>query len=570
LTVHCVDVPRAKSERANMTAIAAGKEEMTSRIVRASALKTATTSPRTVDLDAHRLRRLVERLVDLGMVEVHDEPVPLTRLSAIVDASNRAILFRRAGPEGFEIVARAAGSRERMAVAYGVEPDKVQAEVLRRIDTPQPIFFVPSSEAPVHEVVLTGSDIDLSKLPFYPHHQYDGSPYINSGIDYVVNPETGLMNIGARRLSLRSTTQLGTNLTAPSDLRNIYRKCAARGEPLAVSFTCGAWPTDLLAAAGLRAPRVDDEIELVARMRGAPLALVRSLTNEVPVPADAEMVIEGYLDGEGYREPEGPYGEYMGYYGAMHLDPVFHVTAICMRKDVMHQTLLNGSGKHMDRTDGAGVFKDAGEAQMLRRLRSLGFEVVKVCLPGGAGAGHHLRVAMRPRNATDSRALILAVFAMLSSIKHVFVVDDDIDVYADNQMEWAMSTRFQADRDLIVQPGMAPNRMDPSSFGQETATKAGFDCTVPFSRPFAVTTVTAEPPVFDGPARFQTVRQALETGPMFFAKIMESVGSDDGREIALALHELRSAGELVRDPDGRYLLGHAKKGATGLSGPAHD
>ncbi len=556
---------------ASVTDVVSEKAKTPSGYVRAAPSNTVTAPRRDMDLDAFRLRRLVDKLVALDKVEVHDEPVPLTKLSGIVESSDRAVLFRRAGPEQFEIVARAAGSRDRMAVAYGVAADKVQEEVLRRAETPQPIFYVPSDEAPVQEVVLTGKDIDLSKLPFYPHHQYDGSTYINSGLDYVVNPETGLMNVGARRLSLRNRNELGCNLTAPSDLRNLYRRCVARGEPLAVSFTCGAWPTDLLAAAGMRAAHLKDEVELVARMRGAPLPLVRSITNDVPVPADAEMILEGYFDAKGYHEPEGPYGEYMGYYGGMHLDPVFHVTAVCMRKNALHQTLLNGAGKHLDRTDGGGgVFKDAGEAQMMRRLRGLGFDVAKVFSPGSAGAGHHLRVAMRPRHAADSHALIMTVFGLFATVKHVFVVNDDIDVEDDHQVEWAMSTRFQADKDFVVQSGLARNPMDPSSFGQATAAKAGFDCTVPFGRPPSVTTLAATAPVFSEPARFQTVRQALQSGPMYFAKIMESVGSDDGREIALALDDVRAAGELLRDADGRYLLGKAEKGTTGIIGDAHE
>ncbi len=538
---------------------------------RAAPSKTVIAPRQDSDLDAFRLRRLVDKLVDLGKVEVHDEPVSFTKISGIVEASDRAVLFRRAGLQQFEIAARVAGSRDRMAVAYGVSVDKVQEEVLRRAETPQPIFYVSSQEAPVHQVVLTGKNIDLSKLPFYPHHQYDGSTYINSGLDYVVNPETGLMNVGARRLSLRNRNELGCNLTAPSDLRTLYRRCVARGEPLAASFTCGAWPTDLLAAAGMRAAHLKDEIELVARMRGAPLPLVRSITNDVPVPADAEMVLEGYFDAQGYREPEGPYGEYMGYYGAMHMDPVFHVTAVCMRKDVLHQTLLNGAGKHLDRTDGGGgVFKDAGQAQMMRRLRSLGFDVTKVFMPASAGAAHHLRVAMRPRHAADAHALIMTVFGLIATVKHVFVVNDDIDVEHDHEMEWAMSTRFQADKDFVVQSGLARNPMDPSSFGQATTAKAGFDCTVPFGRAPSVTTIAAAAPVFSEPARFQTVRQALQSGPMYFAKIMESLGSEDGREIALALDEIRVAGELVRDADGRYLLGTSATGTTGIIGEPHE
>ena len=103
----------------------------------------------------------------------------------------------------------------------------------------------------------------------------------------------------------------------------------ARGEKLPITFTVGTHPLDFFAAT-MRTP--GDELAMVATLRGEPAAVVKSLTNDILVPADAEMTLEGYLDERGYVEPEGPFGEYMGYYGAIHMDPVFHCTAITMRK----------------------------------------------------------------------------------------------------------------------------------------------------------------------------------------------------------------------------------------------
>ena len=128
---------------------------------------------------------------------------------------------------------------------------------------------------------------------------------------------------------LRSRNTLRSNLTQPSDLRRIYIACAERKQRLPVSFVIGAHPCDFLAATS-KAPI--DEFELIARIRGETLPMVRGVSNNVPVPADAELVIEGYFDEAGYSEIEGPYGELYGLYGPMHPDPVFHVTAITMRK----------------------------------------------------------------------------------------------------------------------------------------------------------------------------------------------------------------------------------------------
>src|SRR3954471_20843710 len=288
-----------------------------------------------IDFEKYRLRQFVERLIDMGEVEIHNEPVAVTALSEASERTPKALLFKRAGPEQVEMVAKTAGNRKRMAAAFDTSEANLGEEYFKRLANPQPLVEVPSDEAPVHEVVITGKDVDLTKLPFHPQHAYDGSCYLSSAIDYTVDPQSGRTNVGCRRLSLRNRYETGTNVTAPSDLKRIYQACSARRERLPVTFTVGGHPLDFVAAT-TRQP--GDELALVANFRGEPAPVVKSLTNDILVPADAEITLEGYLDERGYAEPEGPYGEYMGYYGAIHMDPVFHCTAITMRRDVLHHT----------------------------------------------------------------------------------------------------------------------------------------------------------------------------------------------------------------------------------------
>ena len=191
---------------------------------------------------------------------------------------------------------------------------------------------------------------------------------MSSAIDYTIDPATGRRNVGCRRLSLRNRTECGINVTAPSDLKRIYTASVARGEKLPVTFTAGAHPLDFFAATTRQG---GDELALVAQFRAAPAPVVKSLTNDILVPADAEVTLEGYLDERGYVEPEGPYGEYMGYYGSIHMDPVFHCTAITMRADVMHHTLLHGSAFKLDETDSAVISALRAEAQAMRILEEL-------------------------------------------------------------------------------------------------------------------------------------------------------------------------------------------------------
>jgi UbiD family decarboxylase len=516
-----------------------------------------------IDLDKHRLRRFVDRLVDMGEVEIHDEPVPLTALGSIIERTDKAVLFKKAGPEQAELVAKTAGSRNRLLAAFNTTDDKIYDEYFKRLANPQQVVEIPSGDAPVHAVKITGKDVDLTKLPFYPHHAFDGSCYLSSAIDYTIDPATGRRNVGCRRLSLRNRYETGTNVTAPSDLKRIYTACVARGEKLPITFTCGTHPLDFVAAT-MRAP--GDELSLVATLRGEPAAVVKSLTNDILIPADAEMTLEGYLDERGYVEPEGPFGEYMGYYGSIHMDPVFHCTAITMRKDMLHHTLQHGSAFVLDQTDSANISAIRTEAEAMRILKTVVREPIAVYLRHQSGGSNTLRVSIRQRSFGEARAAIAALFGGIMRLKHVYVFDEDIDIRNDKQVEWAIGTRFQADRRLMILEGMVGMTMDPSLEGRRTGAKAGFDCTKPFGRDGEIPLTRSAAKVFKGPARFQTIEQALTSAPMFYADIVEAIGSDDGREIACGLDELRQNGRLGRDRDGRYYLSPSKPGVTGIVG----
>jgi 2,5-furandicarboxylate decarboxylase 1 len=248
------------------------------------------------------------------------------------------------------------------------------------------------------------------------------------------------------------------------------------------------------------------------------------------------------------------------------MDPVFHCTAITMRRDALHHTLLHGSGFVLDRADASCLLALGAEAQALKILRETVAEPVSVDLRTIAGAGT-LRVAMRKRADGEPRAAIEALLRGIVRVKSVYVFDDDIDIRNDDHVTWCIGTRFQADQDLVVLQGMLGMTMDPSLNGRKTGAKSGFDCTKPFGRDGQVPMMRSAAKVFKGPARYQTVEQALGAAPMFYADVVEALGSEDGREVACALDELRQSGRLGRDRDGRYyLVAPAKLGTTGIVG----
>jgi len=402
----------------------------------------------------------------------------------------------------------------------------------------------------VHQVVRRGNDIDLSRLPFHVQHEQDGGTYISSGIDFCADPKTGKTNVGCRRLMLRNRTTMRSNLTDASDLKNIYLACLKRGERLPVSFAIGSHPLDYLAAT-CKMPA--DEFGLVATLRGEPVPMVRGMTNGVLAPADAEMIIEGYFDELGYRELEGPYGEFYGFYGPVHIDPVFHVTAICQRRDMIHQTVLH-SGRYLSRTDSGNLASLHTEVAVWRALRGIRIEPLAVHVVPASNGRPHVRVSIKQTAPGQARAAISALFALVQ-IKAAFVVDDDVDVFDNEEMEWAMASRFRPDRDIVTASGLPGFYADPTVDAQRTVAKVGFDLTRPLSEPDSIERRRAFARNIGGqPARYQTARQALENGPLYFAQIMDALGSSDGREVALQLDDLREQGILSRLDDGQWTL----------------
>jgi 2,5-furandicarboxylate decarboxylase 1 len=176
-----------------------------------------------------------------------------------------------------------------------------------------------------------------------------------------------------------------------------------------------------------------------------------------------------------------------------------------------------------------------------------------VCAPTSTGRQQHVRVAITQKASGQALQVISALFAV-PRFKHIFVVDDDIDVFCDEQIEWAMATRFRPEKDIVSQGGFPPHYMDPTMAENDVMTKAGFDLTVPFGRPNRIDDWVAEAPRFEKSPRYRTVREALESGPMYFAHLMEAVGSRDGREIALELDRLREEGILTRLANGEWAL----------------
>ncbi|MGH7920742.1 MAG: UbiD family decarboxylase, partial [Candidatus Dormibacteraceae bacterium] len=297
----------------------------------------------------------------------------------------------------------------------------------------------------------------------------DAGRYITAGLCIVRDPSTRRQNVAIHRLQLLGPDRLGA-LILPRHTHLLHRRAEVRGQPLECAIVIGADPVTMLASQ-TDVPFGVDELEVAGALHGAPLQVTRCETVDIDVPAQAEIVLEGRIL-PGVREPEGPFGEFPRYYGPRSEKEVLEITAVTSRRDPVYHTIVPASREHLL------LGAVPREASLLDGLRRRFPDVSAVHLTPGGTFRYHVVVALHPRVPGQARNVLLATLGEHVDLKHAVVVDPDVDVFSPEEVEWAIATRFQGDRDLVIVPGARAASLDPSASGG-LGTKLGFDCTIP-------------------------------------------------------------------------------------------
>ena len=378
----------------------------------------------------------------------------------------RATIFPRPGGHPMPVVSGLISDRGWIAEAMGVEG----AEVVARFQEASlnPIPWQETNTAAVQEVVHRKVDL-VRQLPLPTHNEHDGGPYISAGLMIVRNPKTGKQNVSIHRCQLTGPNRLGV-LLLPRHTHVFFEMAEASGMPLDAAIVVGVDPLTLLASQAI-APLDFDELEIAGALQGRPLPVVKCLTSEIRVPAEAEVVIEGrFLPN--VREIEGPFGEFPQYYSDPAKRHVMEVTAVTHRKDAIFHTIVGGGLEHQL----LGAIPK--EATLLNSLRRNFPNVVDVHLSPGGVMRFHLYVKIKKRHEGEAKNVMMGAFAASFDLKHVIVVDDDVDIHNPTEVEWAVATRFQADRDLLIVPDSQNSKLDPTT-RDGVGAKMGLDATKP-------------------------------------------------------------------------------------------
>ncbi|MEA2689521.1 MAG: 2,5-furandicarboxylate decarboxylase 1, partial [Candidatus Eremiobacteraeota bacterium] len=420
---------------------------------------------------ARSLRTWLDDLQAAGKLDVVDKTVDLRyELAAIAKRlDGRAVVFTSVAGHAMPVVSGIVSTRAMIAGACGCDERELVRRFAAAVAQPLATAAAAREDAPCKQNVVRG-DIDLMRLlPLPVHHEHDAGKYVTAGLFIVRDPVTRKQNVSIHRLQLTGPNRFGA-LILPRHTHHLQAAAERRGEPLECAIVIGVDPATLLASQA-STPFGVDELEIAGALRGEPVRVVRCETVDIDVPAFAEIVLEGSIL-PGVREPEGPFGEFPKYYGPRSDKEVVEVRAITHRDDPLFYTIVPAGMEHLL------LGAVPREASLLETVRQTVPTVRDVRMSVGGTCRYHAVVQIDKREEGQGKNAILAAFANSFDIKHVTVVDPDVDISDPNEVEWALATRFQADRDLVVVTGAQGSKLDPST-DDGLGAKTGFDCTIP-------------------------------------------------------------------------------------------
>ena len=420
---------------------------------------------------SENFRQFLDRLRSGGHLIDMKQPVDIRHIATLVDQSDKALFFHNVIGYDMPVVSGIIRSRDRVIMSMGcTEYGQIEQRLRHGIDHPISPRYL---EAPaMKQVIMQGDEVDLFKLPIPMSSIYDGGPMITAGVVIAHDPEYGY-NSGCYRFMVKEKNLTGIDIVTPNNMRLFAQRAYEAGRPCPISISIGTHPFEIMGS-GFRAPLGVDEMGIAGGIRGAPVDLVSCETIDMPCIADAEIVLEGEILPTGWVYPEGRFGEFTRLMGGLHWNPQVRINAVTMRRDAMYYAL------HMP-WENTWLMAPTRYTQIRRALKTAGVQVkdINVTL-GGCGMWHAV-ISIKKQAGEGKNALLAALSVM--DLKHVVVVDDDIDLNNPMDVEWAIATRVQGDKDIMIIPGARAKPLDPSLLQGAgvvpIGAKVGIDATIP-------------------------------------------------------------------------------------------
>ena len=442
-------------------------------------MATAGLTNQTYSPDLRGFLELLDREHPEQVLRIKREVDPRFGVSGILDRLEKdghfkLVIFENVRGSDIPLVSNMHADFNRLLYALGMKSGDEKAFLAEySVRESRPLAPQNLALGPVHDVVKTGDDVNLSELPICTYHELDAGKYITGGLGLMRDPETQIDNVGVYRHMVHSPNELGIQLSETAHGNIIWKKYQARGEPCPIAIVIGHHPAFFLGSLSFT-PMDVNELHVAGGILQRPVQLVPCKTIPLNVPADAEIVLECVINPDKWK-PEAPFGEYPGTYGPERLNPVLDVRAITHRFSPLYQDAFVG---HADHLLLAGIVRASTIENTVRIACST---VTRVRVSRAGSYRFVCYVAIDRKIEGEAKQAAMAAFVADPFLKFVVVVDEDVDISSDAEVMHAIGTRVRGDRDIFMVPHAKGSPLDPASYdpegGSHLVTKVGIDAT---------------------------------------------------------------------------------------------
>ncbi len=373
------------------------------------------------------------------------------------------VIFENIKESDMSIISGICNTRQKIAASISATVPQITSRIVEAIDNPTPIDKVEK----IGQNFQTSMDADLSKLPVPTYYKKDGGAYLTAGVIIAKDPETGIRNASIHRMLVNGTDRLGVRIV-PRNLYTYYKKAEEMEKPLEIAIAIGMNPATLLASC-TSIPITADELEVANTFHNGEMKLIKCDNVDLEVP-DCEILLEGQIMPH-ERAPEGPFVDLTDTYDVVRQEPVIKLQKMHYKDNPLYHAIMPAGNEHKLLQ---GLPQ---EPRIYKAVLNTVPTVKNVVLTEGGCCWLHAAISIQKQTPGDGKNVIMAALAAHPSLKHCVVVDEDINIFDGDDIEYAIATRVKGDEDILIIPGARGSSLDPRATPDGTTTKVGVDAT---------------------------------------------------------------------------------------------
>lgn len=404
-----------------------------------------------------------------GVVKIENEVSKEYEVAKIIrNHSKELVIFEKIKDNDKKIISGICNTREKIALALGVSVSEIRSRIIKAIENPLSIEDIQS----ISENFQVSRKPDLKELPIPTYYKNDAGPYITAGVILVKDPETGTRNASIHRMLVSDRNIMAVRIV-PRHLYTYHQRAEKMDEPLEIAIAIGMHPATLLASC-TSIPITIDEMEVANNFHQGRMKLVKCDNVDLEAP-DCEILLEGEILPH-QRAEEGPFVDLTDTYDVVRMEPVIKLHKMHYKKDPLYHAIMPAGLEHK-------LLQGLPQEPRIFNIVQNTVPTVKnVVLTEGGCCWLHAVVSIQKQTQGDGKNVLMAALTAHPSLKHCVVVDEDINIYKSEDIEYAIATRVKGDDDILIVPGARGSSLDPTAAPDGTTTKIGLDATKPLDK----------------------------------------------------------------------------------------